>query len=272
VNANGWMIRLALFREPARMPWVDTKPPASARPEEYVLAASEAMVYGGSWIVTHTPESWSSVQKALRFFVARGAEADWQPVASLGVMNVNDAFGEEYLNLAARRQIGYRISKPADLDPLPAAIWLGNAPPWDDLLPWIRRGGTLVVNTTAAPRAEGKGRIVAPREPWSDPYLAVVETHLALTRKADVLRMWNGGSLQAHYTASADRKRGVVHLVNYAARAASNDISIWLSYPWKHAVLKTFDATTVLKAQAVHGGMEVPLPGIGVYAAIELEA
>jgi hypothetical protein len=47
---------------------------------------------------------------------------------------------------------------------------------------------------------------------------------------------------------------------------------MWLARPWKKATLTTFEKQTSLKTMASNGGIEVPLPPLGVYAAMELEA
>ena len=94
----------------------------------------------------------------------------------------------------------------------------------------------------------------------------------AVVTRSDVLRLWNGGSLNSHYVAEAGGARGVVHLINYAGNRASHDVSLWLARPWKRAVLTTFDGQAPLKTSASNGGIEIPLPPLGVYAAIELEA
>ena len=87
-----------------------------------------------------------------------------------------------------------------------------------------------------------------------------------------MVRLWNAGSFNAYYQAEPGGKRGVVQLLNYAGNRSSDDTSAWIARPWKTAVLNTFDGQTPLKPRATNGGIEIPLPPLGVYAAIELEA
>lgn len=277
VNANGWLIRMLQFRDPVRQVVLDTKPDAAARTGAAALAVADAMAYGGAWVVTHTNDSWSAVRQALRFFVAHEAWRAWKPVAALTVISdfagANEDAAGECLNLLARRQVGYALARPGDLGALErAAVWASQAPfQIETYLPWLRDGGTMVVMGGES-KTVGKGRVIGRPEAWSDPYAAVSGIHLALTRRSDVLRLWNGGSINSHYVAEAGGARGVVHLINYAGNRASHDVSIWLARPWKKAVLTTFDAQTPLKTSASNGGIEIPLPPLGVYAAIELEA
>jgi hypothetical protein len=281
LNANGWLIRAAQFLHPRQPIVLDTRPPAQARPDAYVLAAAEAMAYGAAWVVTHTPETWPAVRRALQFFDGRAAWRGWPAVAAVTVISSfageDEWIGEEALNLLARRQVGTRLAAPGDakaLDGAPAAAWASKKPvPYETYLPWLRAGGTLIVQgREAAVRAEGKGRVVTRAEGWDDPYAAVAGSHLALTRRTDVLRLWNAASFNSYYQAEPGGTRAVVHLLNYAANRSSDDISLWLARPWKKASLSTFDGQTPLKLRPSNGGIEMPLPPLGVYAAIELEA
>ena len=90
------------------------------------------------------------------------------------------------------------------------------------------------------------------------------------SRRYDVMRLWNGGSLNPHYTQSADGKRAVIQLVNYTARSTSN-VTLGLDKKFQKARLHTFEDVRELKIEAAGTGVEIPLPPVGVYAAIEVE-
>jgi hypothetical protein len=280
INSNGWLIRIARHLDPARPAVVDTKPPAGARPASHVLAVADAMTYGGAWVVTHSPVSWQPVQTALRFFAAHAEWRDWPPVAAVAVVSRftgdDEWIGEEALNLLARRQVGCRLAAPGDVDSLGevrAAAWASRlSVPYEKYLPWVRAGGTLIVQGESASRVEGRGRVVGRPEGWEDPYAAVAGIHLALTRRTDVLRLWNAGSFNSFSQQEPGGRRGVVHLVNYGANQSSDDASIWLARPWSRAVLRTLHTQSPLKMRTVNGGIEMSLPPLGVYAAIDLEA
>jgi hypothetical protein len=280
LNANGWLIRRARHLDAAKPVVIDAPPPAGARPGSYVLAAAEAMAYGAAWAVTHTPETWPAVRVALQFFEAHAEWRGWAPVAALTVISdftgEDEFIGEEFLNLLTRRQVGLQLAAPgnvAALGSVGAAVWASKKPvPYAQYLPWIRGGGTFIVQGEANSRVEGKGRVIGRPEEWEDVYAAVTGTHLAMTRRTDVLRLWNAGSFNCYYQAAPDGKRAVAQLINYAGNRSSDDTSIWLARPWKSATLTTFDQQTPLKPRATNGGIELSLPPLGVYAAIELEA
>ena len=116
----------------------------------------------------------------------------------------------------------------------------------------------------------GQGRVAVALEPWSDPYELVHQVHLLVSRRNDVMRLWNGGSLNPHYTQSPDGKRAVVQLVNYTARSTIN-VTLGLDKKFQKAWLHTFEDVRELKIGAARTGVEIPLPPVGVYAAIEVE-
>jgi len=279
VNANGWLIRLSRFLDPARPVVLDTVSPAAAAASSHLLAIADAMAYGASWVVTHTPESWPAARTALQFFEKNEVWRAWEPVAALAVISefagADEWIGGECLNLLARRQIGTRLAKPGDVSALAsirAAAWVSKqAVPYESYLPWIRGGGVLIVEGEANTRTEGKGRVIGRPEPWDNAYAAAAGVHLALTRRSDVLRLWNAGSFNSYLQEDAEGRRGVVQLINYAGNRSSDDTSIWLARPWKSALLSTFEKQTPLKPRLSNGGIEIPLPPVGVYAAIELE-
>jgi hypothetical protein len=280
VNANGWQIRMLQFRDATRPVLVDVKPEAAAKPASHVLAVAEAMTYGGAFVVTHTPETWPGVQHALRFFLTHAAWWAWEPVAALAIVSDfagdDEAAAGECLNLLTRRQVGFRLALPGDVDALAhvnAAEWVSKKPvPMEKYLPWVRGGGMLIVHGTGGTRTEGKGRVIERTEAWDDFYAAAAGIHLALTRKSDVIRLWNAGSFNSFYQVAPAGERGVVQLLNYAGNRSADDTSVWLSRPWKKAVLTTFEGRTALKPVPANGGIEMALPPLGVYAAIELEA
>jgi len=272
VNANGWLIRVAQFLDPAKPVVLATVPASPA----HTLAVADSMAYGAAWAVTHSAETWPAVQKALAFFERNVAWRAWEPVAGITLISdftgPDERIGGECLNLLSRRQVGTRLAKPGDIPNTAAAAWVSAKPvPYEKYSPWIRNGGTLIVHGEANSRIEGKGRIVGRPEAWTDVYAAAAGIHLALTRRSDVLRLWNAGSFNSFYQMEPGAKHAVVHLINYARNRSSDNISIWLARPWKKAALSTFDNQTLLKTSPSNGGIEIPLPQLGVYAAIELE-
>lgn len=250
VNANGWLIRTLQAANPNQPIWLPTKPPQSAPPESHALAVADAMAYGAKWIVTHNADTWPAVKAAIEFFESHKSWHDQTPVSNLAVaadFSHPDPFRDEYLNLLTRRQICFSLHAPNQIPETPALAWFPKTPP-------------------------PKSNLLIKPADHPDPYTAAAKTHLALTRKLDLLRTWNAGSINTLYTQSPDKKQSVVHMVNYSAREASHHTTLWLAKNYKSAKLLTFTVQENLKPQPVNGGIELALPPLGVYTAILLEA
>jgi hypothetical protein len=93
-----------------------------------------------------------------------------------------------------------------------------------------------------------------------------------VSHRYDLLRFWNGGALSAYYSASPDRKRGLVQILFYANRPA-DDVTVRVSGPYRTARLSTLDnpAPQPAHCEQQPGALEIHLPGATRYAALELE-
>lgn len=282
-------------------------------PNAYQLAAADAEAFGAHWAVALDEEAQARPERAalilqqiatvLRFFERRREWRDWPPRSALGVLSDFSGdhrhLAEEILNLLARRHLPYRVldKRAPDklvLDGLKAVIYPDSQPPDRPLeqllLAFVRRGGLLIAGPswrarTGRPRppdvhgrfhvlAVGNGRLAIAKEAFSDPYLVALDAHLLLGRRHDPIRLWNGGSLNAHYVAQPGGRRAVVHLVNYSARRPAHSVTLGVNAPFRRAQLwePGVDQARPLQILPAPQGVEVPLPEFRVYAAIELEA
>jgi hypothetical protein len=116
----------------------------------------------------------------------------------------------------------------------------------------------------------GEGRVAIARKPWTDPYQLATDTHLLLSRRNDVIRLWNAGSTNVYYTTSANDK-GLVQVINYATRSSGSPVSLYVAHPYKSAQMISFSggSSEKLTIQPKADGVEVNLPPFPVYAAIE---
>ncbi|MGH9672072.1 MAG: hypothetical protein ACRD44_02740, partial [Bryobacteraceae bacterium] len=224
---------------------------------------------------------------------------NWRTVAAVGVMSdfkgANLFLGTEVLNLASRRPLPYLVfdsasqgwTPPAGLRAL-AYLDSGSVP--DDLragLMTFAASGRLLIapagfitSVSGSSRlgynihGAGKGEVASPPQKWVDPFLVASDIHLLVGREADVLRLYNAGSMNCHYAQSPDGKRAVVHLLNYSLRAATHPVTVALAQPYRSARLFTLDAPkgAAIAVAATRFGVEIGLPEFAVYAAIELES
>ncbi|MGB9605136.1 MAG: hypothetical protein ACPL88_04570, partial [Bryobacteraceae bacterium] len=244
-----------------------------------------------------------AISSALDFFERHQCWRSLPVRAALGVLSdyagEHRHVAEEILNLLARRHVPFRVldkRAPARLrlQGLKALIYPDPDPPPQALkrrlLAFVHEGGLLIAGPewrapTGTSGSEdvhrrfqvfftGKGRIAIAREPFTDPYLAALDAHLLLGRRHDPIRLWNGGSLNAHYLADADGKGAVVQLVNYSTRRAAHPVTLGVSAGFRRALFWQLgaDRPSPLEILPAPQGIEVPLPEFEVYGAIELEA
>ena len=309
VEANGWAIRLIDSQSPGKPVWVASTPPRGSRMAAYQLAVADAAAYGARWVATfdeqlrdglaagkaEARESWAGICRAVSFFEEHKEWRTLVPAAVMGVMSTfagpNTFLGGELLNLLARRQVAYRVLDPAaaDFSGLHALVYVDADPPRgaaaERLLAFARDGGLLLTppgfSVEGTPAEEhlsfdvktvGKGRVGVARRRWSDPYRVAMDAHLLMSRRHDVLRLWNPGSILAHCTQSASGDRAVVHLINYSTREASHEVTLGLTKKYRMARMITFEKTTAIEPGAAAHGIELRLPPVPVYAAIELSS
>jgi len=96
--------------------------------------------------------------------------------------------------------------------------------------------------------------------------------HAKLGRKNDVVRLWNGGSLNVIYTVAHDGQSGLLQVVNYAAYDRGAAVSAWVLSPYQSARIYTLDHPRAMPIDLhpASGGIGIYLPPFPVYAAPEL--
>ncbi|MEO8129785.1 MAG: hypothetical protein ABJF23_28565 [Bryobacteraceae bacterium] len=244
--------------------------------------------------------TWKSIAEATLFFENNKQWRGYHTVAKLGVLSdfagANEYLAGEVLNLCNRRYLPYRILDQASFDAkslegLKAILLVQQREPearLHTLLGDFARAGGLVIAPASLAHltrelqaagnfegsydyyAFGEGRTAIARKPWSDPYQVVSDAHLLLSRKNDVLRLWNAGTTNARYTRGPNGA-GLVQIVNYATRAFGHPVSLYVAHPYKSAKLVGLSGRTpeMLSVEARGEGVEVNLPPFPVYAAIE---
>jgi hypothetical protein len=244
--------------------------------------------------------SWKKISEALAFFEQHKVWRAYEPVATLGILSdfagPNEYLATEVLNLCYRRNLPYRVldqSKvdAASLQGLKAVLMIQLRDPDATIQQlmgdFMHRGGLVIAPASYAqlatplPQAgnfdnrynyftHGEGRVAIARKPWTDPYQLATDTHLLLSRRNDVIRLWNAGSTNVYYTRSSNGK-GLVQVINYATRSFGSPVSLYVAHPYKSAQMISFSgvASEKLPVEPKADGVEVSLPPFPVYAAIE---
>ena len=258
-----------------------------------------------SELASHSPSAlkkWKGIADALSFFQKRQEWDSYRPKSVLAVVSdfsgANEFLSGEVLNLLRRRQVAFSIVEKSSWTEtsqgdVKAVLWVDREPVGKDhlaeLLGFAEKGGLLIVpktwgkipgtaqGTELDDRFEiystGKGRVAVARTESEDPYAMAEEAHLLLSRRNDLFRLWNAGSFNGYLTASADRKKTLLQLINYAGRDAVDLLSVWVrgnysqTKVWRHCS----DHPASLNSVPMQNGQEYHLPPIGYYVAIEME-
>jgi hypothetical protein len=275
---------------------------AAAYGGRWIISLDEMLAGGLARGSSQSKEVWKRLTAAVAFFEKHAGWSSFPAVANLGVLSnfagPNEFFAGEVLNLAARRHQLYRIllmekAVSDSYDDLSAILYTDRTPPehavQKKLAAYVESGGLLVGppalaaivpkaarQTETYPRhnvfSAGKGRFAIAANDLTDPYLLASDTQLILGRRYDLLRVWNGGSMNVHVTASEDGSKTLVQVLNYSLRNAGHEASFQLKEPYRAGRLLQIERTAgePIKPISATMGTEVHLPGFPVYAAVEL--
>ncbi len=250
----------------------------------------------------HALSWWRQLCAVEGWWQQRSASSLWPAAARLRVVSSfagpDQYLAFEILNLAARRNLAWRAVRPQSVDGAAlrgavAVLYADQAPLRGPLLErlerFVRQGGLLVCRDSARgglrveaaavpahPRFRmlrcGKGRVAVSLADWDDPYLLAQDVHLLMSRRNDVVRLFNPGSILCWPAVSPDRRRLLVHLLNYSRHAAAHDVVVQTWAPVTAAYVERPGAER--RAVEVHreaGGWETAVEPFDIYCALELE-
>lgn len=269
IEANGYLVQLARALDPERPVWLDYGPPPEhtvQTADMFRLAICDAAAYGGHWIIRPDGDVSPALLKTAEFFAGRAAWQRYQPIARLAVVSdfagPNRALAVEVLNLLPRRLVPY-VAIPT------ARVAVVDLTGFAAVLSIDKQRPSTAISAKLQEFSKKGGILIQPQS--DDPFEVAVQTHLALSRRNDLLRLWNDGSMNVYYTASPDGREHLVQLINYAATNSSDAVTLGLARTYKSAVLVTLDdAPKDLPIRPVRAGIEIQLPPFPVYAAISL--
>lgn len=247
-------------------------------------------------------DGWKRLAAAADFFDQHREWTTWPANAVLGVVSDfsgdNEFFSHEVLNLTARTNVSYAILeksgvKPDSLKGLRAVLYPDSDPPSTELrqtiLGFVEGGGLLIAGpkwdrapgTTSAGESNpryaimrfGKGRIAIAYKDPDDPYQVAQDAQILVSHRHDLVRFFNGFALGSYFTVSPDRKRALVHVINYTGSAGSEPVTAHIAGRYRSAKLWPLDAAETKRPEMVvqKDAVEVHLPRLPVYAGIELE-
>jgi hypothetical protein len=247
--------------------------------------------------------TWEGLRAALQFFQGKEAWSDYRPEGVLGIVSDfrgdNEFMATEVLNLLARRLVQYRIIEKskilsANFRGLKAILWVDAAEPdaaaKSRMRTFVEQGGLLIAPRlwwalTSKPTpggllgryrvfALGRGSHAVPVQETGDPYELAVDTHLLLSRRNDLVRIFNITACNVLVTGSAAAGKRLVQILNYASQGQPYLPSVWVRDGAPKARLWVLGEaeSAVIEGVPAHGGREYQLPFISTYAALEFDA
>jgi len=292
VDSNGWQVRLAKALHPGAAVWVTAEAPKDGfrrRAGAYLVAVADAAAYGGRWILTledalaadvragkaEAVAVWKTIAGACGFFAGHAEWEAYEPVANVGVISDftgdNEFFSGELLNLLARAGLHTAVWPKDRVSPIRgvrAVIYADAQPPSAELrkrvTDFVAGGGLLITGPVWG--AAGRGIALVKLD---DPYEVAQDAAARVSHRYDLVRCWNAGAFGSYVARAADGKRAVAHLLFYADRGP-DQASVRIAGPWREA--KAWQVSGPVQAEVLRqrDAVEVHLPQVGQYVALEL--
>lgn len=224
VDANGWRFT----REPDRS-WYYEAPRDAAS-----LAAAEAYAYGVEAVVRPDPQDLAPLGRMLAFL--RQAQGPELPaLANVAVVDDGSETSAEVLNLLARRNLLFKVTKTPD----PALL-------------------TVRIGSPEYPLDEA-----------GDPFAVAVKVRQNLTDEKRLVRIFGSEVVLVRLTGDGERAR--LHLLNYGRRPVRG-LRVRVLGDYASGRLAAFGAARDVLADwsASNGAAEFTVPAIDTYAVVDL--
>ncbi len=272
----------------------------------WLISLDDQMRAGLAAKSTPAVEDWKKVTDALAFFEQNKATRTYERMGRLAVMSnfaEPDRFlGEDSLNMLPRLREPFRViprsqALAAPFKGLQGIFYVDQEPPEPKLrkrlIAFVKAGGTLFVranwpNPEGSPielssaetyllfneRSLGKGRLAVAKEAALDSYFTCVDIQNIMSHRGDPARLYNGSSMNYYYQASPQGRQGVIHVLNYSRRSGNDNALIYLRTPCRSARFvspETAAPVALPLAPQAAGGVELYLPRLSVYGAVQME-
>lgn len=268
----------------------------------WILALDKQLLSGIAAKDSDALRTWKAILEAASFFAGHKDWSGFEPRAVLGIVSdftgANEFLSREILNLVARTNQQYQIllkagAAGAPLGELRAVLYPDDQPPNGALrertLAFVRSGGLLITaagwgalpagaaSEETHPRYEirryGKGRLARCRADFEDPYLIANDAQVLISNRHNLLRLWNAGAFGAHFAADPRSRHSVAQLLFYAFMYGENRTTLRVAGRYRAAAIRTPEdpSPRPLEMDTLPGAVEMRLPPLAEYAAVELE-
>lgn len=303
IESNLWLARSFIFH-PSRSVWISSQLERVSA-VDYARAVADAAAAGGRWIVSTDDslrtklragdasalETWRRLSSYLKF---AESHSEWRTVAPYGNVGIvvdpastSPDVADEYLKLAARRQVPYRLIARSEMNAAAVASFrallaTGLDPPSTAerklMQEFADNGGLLIAGPSwgGAPKTEafsevpaGKGRVVV----YKDPAPEAVARDLKELLSDDELGVvpFNVPSVITVASGGGPGHPLVVHLVNYFDHSVEA-ITLRVAGKLRSARMETPEGPTLdLAVREAEGRTEVTIPKLLLWGAVSME-
>lgn len=304
IQSNISLVRSFAFASPSRPVWISSQL-ENATPVEYARAVADAATGGGCWIVSlddalraklrardaSALAAWRRLSIYLKFIESHAAWRALAPYGNVGIVldpaSTKQDLADEYLNLAARRQVPYRLVSRSGLNAAAVAefralVATGLDPPSAAerklLQDFAMNGGLVIAGPswggapTTEPFAEvpvGKGRVVVYKDP--DPQAVAKDLKELLSDDDLGLVPFNVPSVITSARGGGHGQPLLVLLLNYFDHPVEA-ITLRVAGKFRSARLETPEGTAVdLPLRDADGGTEVTIPKLLLWGAVSMQ-
>lgn len=304
IESNIWLVRSFGVASPSPPVWISSQL-ENASAVDYARGVADAAAAGGRWIVSlddalrlklrardaSALEVWRRLSRYLQFAESHAAWRDLARYGSVGIVldpaTTKQDLADEYLQLAARRQVPYQVLSRSGLSAaalvhfralLATELDPPSATERKLLLDFADNGGLVLVPPSwgGAPKTEpfaeiptGKGRIIVYKDPDPD---AVARDLKELLSDEDLgVVPFNVPSVITFAAGGAPGQPLLVQLINYFDHPVEA-ITLRVARKLRSARLETPDGATVdLPLRDAEGTTEVTIPKLELWGAVSMQ-
>jgi hypothetical protein len=304
IESNIWLVRSFGLGSPSRPVWVSSHL-ENASAAEYARAVADAAAAGGHWIVSlddalraklrardaSALEAWHHLSSYLKFAESHAAWRAFAPYGNVGIVldpaSAKQDLAGEYLSLAVRRQVPYRLVPRSELNAAAVAKFRAlvateldppSAAERKLLQDFAGNGGLVIAGPSwgGAPKTEsfaevraGKGRVIVYKDP--DPEAVARDLKEFLSDDDLGVVPFNVPSVITFASGGGPGQPLLVQLVNYFDHPVEA-ITLRVAGRFGSARLETPEGAAVdLPLREAEGKTEVTIPKLWIWGAVSMK-
>ena len=304
IESNIWLVRAVGLSSPSRPVWISSQL-ENASAIDYRRAVADAAAAGGRWVVSlddalraklrardaSALEAWRRLSSYLKFAESHAAWRALAPFGNVGIIldaaSTKQDLADEYLNLATRRHVPYRLVTRSELNATGLAKFRAfvateldppSAAERKLLQDFAENGGLVITGPSwgaapkTAPFAEiqaGKGRVVVYKDP--DPEAVARDLKELLSDDDLGVVPFNVPSVITFASGGGAGEPLLVQLLNYFDHPVEM-VTLRVAGKFRSARLETPEGAPVdLPLRDAEGRTEVTIPKLLLWGAVSIQ-